>query len=197
MQSVEKKILRATTILAVRRTGELALCGDGQVTIGDVVMKQSARKVRELGNGRVLAGFAGGVADALGLFDRFEAQLEKHSGNTKRAAVELAREWRTDRFLRRLEAQLLVCDLESLLLISGDGEVIEPDGDVLAIGSGGAYAQAAAIALLGNTSLSAREVADKALRIAADLCIYTNHSLTLLTLPKDETKAETAPSEQR
>lgn len=184
--------VRATTIVAVRHAGKVAIAGDGQVTVGDTVMKHTARKVRALHKGQVLAGFAGGVADALTLFDKFEGYLEKHHGNLRRAAVELAKEWRTDRFLRRLEALLIVADAESLLMLSGDGEVIEPDDNILAIGSGGGYAHAAATALIGHTTLSAIEVAREALEIAATLCIYTNHNITVLELgaePADQPDA--------
>ncbi len=174
--------MHATTILAVRRGNDVAMAGDGQVTVGDVVMKHTAKKIRTLYRGQVLAGFAGAVADALTLFDKFEGHLEKHHGNLRRAAVELAKEWRTDRFLRRLEAQLVAADAQSLLMLSGDGEVIEPDDDILAIGSGGAYAHAAATALVRHTSLPAAEVARQALEIAASLCIYTNHNILVLEL---------------
>ena len=158
------------------------MAGDGQVTVGDAVMKHTARKIRLLREGRVLAGFAGSTADALTLFDKFEAQLEKYQGNLRKAAVELTKEWRTDKFLRRLEAMLVVADSESLLVLSGDGDVIEPDGGVIAIGSGGNYAQAAARALLGHTALSAAEIARAAMEIAASLCIYTNDQITLHVL---------------
>lgn len=178
--------VRATTVLVVRRDGNVAIAGDGQVTVGDTVMKAKAKKIRTLYHETVLAGFAGAVADALTLFDKFEAQLEKHQGNLRRAAVELAKDWRTDRVLRRLEAQLVVADKESLLLLSGDGEVIEPDGEILAIGSGGTYAQAAAIALHGHSEMNAAEIARRGLEIAADLCIYTNHNITVLTLNSSE-----------
>ncbi|GIW06626.1 MAG: ATP-dependent protease subunit HslV [Dehalococcoidia bacterium] len=171
-----------TTILAVRRDGRVALAGDGQVTVGDTVMKARARKVRRLHHDSVLVGFAGSVADALTLFDKFEGQLEKHHGNLRRAAVELTKDWRTDRILRRLEAQLVTADRETLLLLSGDGEVIEPDDDVLAIGSGGAYALAAARALLEHSDLDAPTIAQRGLEIAADLCIYTNREIAVLTL---------------
>jgi ATP-dependent HslUV protease subunit HslV len=171
-----------TTILAVRRDGAVAMAGDGQVTVGDTVMKARARKIRTLFHSTVLAGFAGSVADALTLFDKFEGQLEKHQGNLRRAAVELTKDWRTDRILRRLEAQLVAADRETLLLLSGDGEVIEPDGDALAIGSGGPYALAAARALIDYSALSAEEIARRGLEIAADLCIYTNREITVLTL---------------
>jgi ATP-dependent HslUV protease subunit HslV len=171
-----------TTILAVRRNGQVAIAGDGQVTVSETVMKARARKIRRLHHDTVLVGFAGSVADALTLFDKFEGHLDKHQGNLRRAAVELAKEWRTDRILRRLEAQLVAADSQTLLLLSGDGEVIEPDGDAIAIGSGGAYALAAARALLDHSSLSAAEIARRGLEIAADLCIYTNHEITVLTL---------------
>ncbi|MCS7308945.1 MAG: ATP-dependent protease subunit HslV [Armatimonadota bacterium] len=163
-----------TTVVAVRREGQVAIAADGQVTYSDTILKHTARKVRRMYHDRVLAGFAGAVADAQALADRFEAKLEATSGNLRRAAVEFAKEWRTDRILRRLEAMMIVADREYLLLVSGDGNVIEPDDDVLAIGSGGAYAAAAARALLRHTTLPAREVALEAMRIAAELCIYTN-----------------------
>lgn len=175
--------LHATTILAVKRAGRVAMGGDGQVTMGDVVMKHTAQKVRTLYHGQVVAGFAGAVADALTLFDRFEAELEKHNGQLRRAAVALAKEWRTDRFLRRLEAQLCIADCAQILVVSGDGEVIEPDEDFVAVGSGGPFAQAAAKALLENTGLSATEIVRKAMGIAASLCIYTNNNVTILELP--------------
>ncbi len=175
--------LHATTILAVRRDGRVAMGGDGQVTMGDVIMKHTAQKVRTLHHGKVIAGFAGAVADALTLFDRFEAQLDKHHGQLRRASVELAKEWRTDRFLRRLEAQLCVADPSQILVVSGDGEIIEPDEDFVAVGSGGAFAQAAAKALLTNTDLPAVEIVRKAMEIAASLCIYTNSHLTIIELP--------------
>ena len=167
-----------TTVLCVRRNGRVAVGGDGQVTLGDKVMKGNARKVRRLHHDKVLAGFAGGTADAFTLFEYFEAKLDKH-GNLTRAAIELAKDWRTDRMLRRLEALLIVADATQSLLISGTGDVIEPEHDLLAIGSGGAYAQAAAQALLQNTELDARSVVLKALSIAADICIYTNREITL------------------
>ncbi|MCS6949757.1 MAG: ATP-dependent protease subunit HslV [bacterium] len=163
-----------TTVVAVRREGQVAIAADGQVTYSDTILKHTARKVRRMYHDRVLAGFAGAVADAQALADRFEAKLEATSGNLRRAAVEFAKEWRTDRILRRLEAMMIVADREYLLLVSGDGNVIEPDDGVLAIGSGGAYAAAAARALLRHTTLPAREVALEAMRIAAELCIYTN-----------------------
>lgn len=168
-----------TTILSVRRDGRVALGGDGQVSLGDTVMKGNARKVRQLHKGKVIAGFAGGTADAFTLFERFEGQLDKHSGNLVRAAVELAKDWRTDRALRRLEALLAVADAQDSLIITGNGDVIEPEQGILAIGSGGAYARAAALALLENTELDARSIVEKALGIAADICVYTNHAFTL------------------
>src|SRR5919199_2167878 len=167
-------MILSTTILAVRRGETVAMAGDGQVTVGDVVMKRSARKIRKLHGERVLAGFAGAVADALTLFDKFESQLQRNKGNLRKSAVELTKEWRTDKYLRRLEAQLVVADPTQLLVLSGDGDVIEPDDSVVAIGSGGSYALAAARALLRHTELPVEEVANEALRIAADLCIYTN-----------------------
>ncbi|HMA90901.1 MAG TPA: ATP-dependent protease subunit HslV [Burkholderiales bacterium] len=163
-----------TTILSVRRGASVALGGDGQVTLGNVVIKAGARKVRRLYNDRILAGFAGGTADAFTLFERFEAKLDKHQGNVMRSAVELAKDWRTDRILRRLEAMLAVADREHSLVITGMGDVLEPEEGIVAIGSGGPYAQSAARALLENTELGARDIVDKALAIAADLCIYTN-----------------------
>ena len=170
---------RGTTILSVRRGGTVVVGGDGQVSMGNTVMKGNARKVRRLYNDRVLAGFAGGTADAFTLFERFEAKLEKHSGNLMRSAVELAKDWRTDRMLRRLEALLVVADKTSSLIISGNGDVIEPENSLMAIGSGGAYAQAAARALLENTDLDARTIVEKGLMIAADICVYTNQNLTI------------------
>lgn len=163
------------------------MAGDGQVTVGDTVMKHTATKIRTIYDGQVLAGFAGAVADALSLFDRFETQLERSSGNVRRAAIDLAKDWRTDRYLRRLEAQLIMASTDALLLVSGDGEIIEPDTDVLAIGSGGTYALAAAQALLRHADLSAPEIARAAMNIAADICIYTNHELTLLSIGSETT----------
>ncbi len=173
---------RGTTILSVRRGDQVALGGDGQVTMGNTIMKGNARKVRRLYHDRVLAGFAGGTADAFTLFERFEGKLEKHSGNLTRAAVELAKDWRTERALRRLEALLIVADAQSTLVLSGNGDVIEPEYDIAAIGSGGAYAQAAARALMAHTKLPAIEVVEKALGIAGDICIYTNRALTIESL---------------
>ncbi|MFA5242921.1 MAG: ATP-dependent protease subunit HslV [Sulfuricella sp.] len=165
-----------TTILSVRRGSSVAMGGDGQVTLGNIVVKATARKVRRLYHDRILAGFAGGTADAFTLFERFEAKLEKHQGHLLRSAVELAKDWRTDRMLRRLEAMLTVADREASLIITGNGDVLEPEDGLLAIGSGGAYAQSAARALLDHTELPAAEVVKKSLVIAADLCIYTNQN---------------------
>jgi ATP-dependent HslUV protease subunit HslV len=170
---------RGTTILSVRRNGRVVVGGDGQVSIGDTVMKGNARKVRRLYQGKVLAGFAGGTADAFTLFERFEAKLEKHQGHLVRSAVELAKDWRTDRMLRRLEALLVVADKESSLIITGNGDVIEPEDCLMAIGSGGPYAQAAARAMLDTTELDARSIVQKGLEIAASICVYTNQNLTL------------------
>ena len=171
-----------TTILSVRRGNKVALGGDGQVTLGNIVVKASARKVRRLYQDRILAGFAGGTADAFTLFERFEAKLEKHQGNLTRSAVELAKDWRTDRMLRRLEAMLAVADRESSLIITGNGDVLEPELGLIAIGSGGPYAQAAGRALLEHTDFSPAEVVKRALTIAGDLCIYTNQQHTIETL---------------
>jgi ATP-dependent HslUV protease, peptidase subunit HslV len=168
------QIFHGTTILSVRRGGRVALGGDGQVTLGNIVVKASARKVRRLYHDKLLAGFAGGTADAFTLFERFEAKLEKHQGNLMRSAVELAKDWRSDRILRRLEAMLAVADREHSLIITGNGDVLEPEHGVVAIGSGGSFAQAAARALLENTGLAPEEIVKKALTIAGDLCIYTN-----------------------
>ena len=173
---------RGTTILSVRRGNRVALGGDGQVTLGNIVIKASARKVRTLYSGQILAGFAGGTADAFTLFERFEAKLDKHQGNLLRSAVELAKDWRTDRMLRRLEAMLAVADREHSLVITGNGDVLEPEQGIVAIGSGGAYAQAAARALLENTELEPKDIVSKALGIAGDLCIYTNHHHTIEVL---------------
>lgn len=172
-------MFKGTTILSVRRPNQVVLGGDGQVSLGDTVMKGNARKVRRLFNDQVIAGFAGATADAFTLFERFEGKLEKHSGNLTRAAVELAKDWRTDRMLRRLEALLAVADRRVSLIISGTGDVIEPEHGIIAIGSGGAYAKAAARALHDNTELSARDIVDKALMIAGEICIYTNQNLTI------------------
>ena len=174
--------MRATTIVAVRQNGRVALGGDGQVTLGDTVMKSSAMKVRKLKDGTVLSGFAGSVADAFTLFERFEEKLERYPGNLPKAVVELAKDWRTDRFLRRLEALLAVADRKHLFVISGDGNVIEPDDEIAAIGSGGGFALAAARALKQNTSLTAAEIVKQSLTIAAEICIYTNQHITVLEL---------------
>ena len=169
---------RGTTIVSVRRNGKVAMAGDGQVSMGNTIMKGNARKVRRLAGGKVIAGFAGGTADAFTLFELFEAKLEQY-GNLTRAAIELAKDWRTDRRLRRLEALLCVADNDASLIISGNGDVIEPEDDLMAIGSGGAYAQAAAKALLESTELGAREIVEKALGIAADICVYTNRNVVV------------------
>jgi ATP-dependent HslUV protease subunit HslV len=171
-----------TTILSVRRGGSVAMGGDGQVSMGQTIMKGNARKVRRLYEGKVLAGFAGGTADAFTLFERFEGKLEKY-GSLTRAAIELAKDWRSDRALRRLEALLCVADAHASLIISGNGDVIEPEHDIMAIGSGGPFAQAAARALLENTDLGAHEIVERAMRIAADTCVYTNHNLVVDELP--------------
>ncbi len=172
--------MRGTTILCVRRDGRTALGGDGQVTMQDVVVKARAQKVRRMKGGAIVAGFAGGVADALTLFEKFEAQLERHPGNLSRAAVELAKDWRSDRYLRRLEALLVVADRDTTLLVSGNGEVIEPDDGILAVGSGGSYALAAARALAAHSELEAPDIVRVALETAADICVYTNRNLTVL-----------------
>jgi ATP-dependent HslUV protease subunit HslV len=174
--------LKGTTILSIRRNGKVVIGGDGQVSMGNTVMKGNARKVRRLYKNQVLAGFAGATADAFTLFERFEAKLEKHHGHLTRGAVELAKDWRTDRMLRRLEALLCVADADASLIISGTGDVIEPESSLMAIGSGGAYAQAAAQALLDNTELGAREIVEKGLSIAADICVYTNHNRVIEVL---------------
>jgi ATP-dependent HslUV protease subunit HslV len=171
-----------TTILAVRKDGKVAMAGDGQVSIGDTVVKSRATKVRTLKGGKILAGFAGSVADALTLFERFEEKLDRYPGNLTRAATELAKDWRSDRFLRRLEAVLIVADQAHSLLLSGNGELIEPDDGILAVGSGGDFALAAARALIEDDRLSARDVVEKSMRIAADICVYTNGNLTVIEL---------------
>ena len=173
---------RGTTILAVRRNGQVVIGGDGQVSLGNTIMKGNARKVRRLYHDKVIAGFAGGTADAFTLFERFEAKLDKHQGNLTRAAVEMAKDWRTDRVLRKLEALLLVADATATLMITGNGDVIEPENELIAIGSGGSFAQSAATALIENTDLDARTIVEKGLSIAADICIYTNHNLTIEAL---------------
>ena len=169
----------ATTIVSVRRNGKVVIGGDGQVTLGNTVMKSNARKIRRIGKGDIIAGFAGETADAFTLFELFEQKLEKYSGNLVRAAVELTKDWRTDRRLGRLEAMLAVADKDNSLLLSGNGDVVEPENGLIAIGSGGPFAQAAAMALLQNTELGAREVVEAALKIAGDICIYTNHTTTI------------------
>lgn len=169
--------MRGTTVLAVRRDGKVVMGGDGQVTIGETVIKHTAKKVRKLFQGQVLAGFAGSTADAFTLFERFEKKLEQYHGNLSRAAVELAKDWRTDKVLRRLEALMTVADMEKMFLISGTGDVLEPEREILAIGSGGSYARAAAEALIAHTGMSAAEIVEKALSIAAGICIYTNDEI--------------------
>lgn len=175
-----------TTILSVRREGEVALGGDGQVSLGNTIMKGNAKKVRRLYHGKVIAGFAGGTADAFTLFERFEGQLEKHQGHLVRAAVELAKDWRTDRALRKLEALLAVADKDSSLIITGNGDVIEPEDSLIAIGSGGPFAQASARALLDNTNLSARDIVEKGLDIAASICVFTNDHRTIEEIKPDQ-----------
>ena len=170
---------KGTTIISVRRDGKVALGGDGQVSLGDTIMKGNARKIRRLYEDKVIAGFAGGTADAFTLFERFEAKLEQYNGQLTRAAVELAKDWRTNRILRRLEALLAVADQSTSLIISGNGDVIEPEDSLVAIGSGGAFAQAAARALLNNTELNAKEIVEKALNIAANICVYTNTNISI------------------
>jgi len=172
-------MLRGTTILCVRRSGKVAIGGDGQVTLGNTVLKQNARKIRKMYGERVLAGFSGATADAFTLLEKFEGKLESYRGNITRASVELAKDWRTDKILRRLEALLIIADLEHTFILSGTGDVREPEDGISAIGSGGAYAQAAARALIENTSLSAREIVEKAMNIASGICIYTNDNVTI------------------
>lgn len=171
--------IRSTTILCVRRSGKVVMAGDGQVTLGQEVLKGSARKLRRLYKDKIIAGFAGSTADAFALFARFEAKLEQHSGNLSRSVVELAKDWRTDKALRHLEALLLVADLQNIFIVSGNGDVIDPDEDLAAIGSGGAFAKAAATALIENTKLSAREIVEKSMSIAGKICIYTNESISI------------------
>jgi ATP-dependent HslUV protease subunit HslV len=177
---------RGTTIVSVRRGNSVVIGGDGQVTLGNTIMKGNARKVRKLASGDVIAGFAGATADAFTLFERFEGMLEKHHGNLTRAAVEMAKDWRTDRMLRKLEALLAIADSKDSLIISGNGDVIQPEQDLIAIGSGGPFAQSAAKALLENTELSARDIVEKSLNIAGDICIYTNHNQTIEELTSEE-----------
>ncbi|HWP92275.1 MAG TPA: ATP-dependent protease subunit HslV [Thermodesulfobacteriota bacterium] len=176
------KTFHGTTIVCVRKNSQVAMAGDGQVTIGQTAIKHTAKKVRKIYNGRVLAGFSGATADAITLFDKFEAKLEEYRGNLRRAAVELARDWRTDRMLRRLEALLAIADKESIFLISGSGDVLEPDDDIIAIGSGGAFAQSAGKALLRHSKLSAKEIVEESLKIAAEICIYTNDKIIVEVL---------------
>ena len=173
------RLIRSTTVLSIRRNGNVVLAGDGQVTLGESVIKHSAKKIRRLYGDKILAGFAGSTADAFTLFSRFESKLEQYHGNLGRAAVELAKDWRTDKYLRHLEALLLVCDKEQTFLLSGQGDVIEPDGGVAAIGSGGPYALAAAQALVHHTQLTARQIAEEAMKIAGKMCIYTNDAVTI------------------
>ena len=179
IRSIFLEQYRGTTILSVRKDGKVVIGGDGQVTVGSTVMKANARKVRRLYKDKVIAGFAGGTADAFTLFERFERKLEMYHGHLVRAAVELAKDWRTDKFLRRLEALLAVADHNNSLIITGNGDVIEPEGGIIAIGSGGAFAQSAARALVDNTKLSAKSIVEKSLAIAADICIYTNNHFTI------------------
>lgn len=183
MKNTDEKKIRSTTIVAVKREGQVALAGDGQVTLGQTVLKHGARKVRRIYQNKVLAGFAGSVADAQALADKFESKLEATSGNLTRAAIEFAKEWRTDRILRRLEAMMIVSDGERLYILSGDGNVVEPDDGVAAIGSGGSFAASAAKALVKNTTMSAQEIVQEAMRIAAEVCIYTNDRVTIESLP--------------
>src|SRR5205085_6552883 len=172
----KQRLVRSTTVLCVRRDGKVVMAGDGQVTLGESVIKHTAKKIRRLYQDKILAGFAGSTADAFSLFSRFESKLEQYHGNIGRAAVELAKDWRTDKFLRHLEALLLVCDKDQTFLLSGQGDVIEPDGGIAAIGSGGPYAQAAAQALANHTKLSARQIAEEAMKVAGKMCIYTNEN---------------------
>jgi ATP-dependent HslUV protease subunit HslV len=175
----QKRLIRSTTVLCVRRNGNVVMAGDGQVTLGEGVIKHSAKKIRRLYQDKILAGFAGSTADAFTLFSRFESKLEQYHGNLGRAAVELAKDWRTDKFLRHLEALLLVADKEQTFLLSGQGDVIEPDSGIAAIGSGGPYAQSAAQALAEHTQLSARQIAEESMKIASKICIYTNEKVTI------------------
>ncbi len=179
--------IEGTTIVSVRKGSRVVVGGDGQASLGDTIMKSNAKKVRRLYHDQVIVGFAGGTADALALSERFESKLEKHQGNLLRSAVELAKDWRTDKTLRNLEAMLCVADRQTSLIVSGNGDVIEPEDQIMAIGSGGAYARASAMALRDNTNLSARDIVVKALAIAADICIYTNHTLTIEELVGEDT----------
>ena len=169
----------ATTIIAVKKDNKVAIAGDGQVSLGHTVMKATANKIRKSNNGKIIAGFSGSTADAFTLFERLEAKLEKHNNHLLRAAVEMAKDWRTDKYLRKLEAMLIVADKDVLLILSGQGDVLEPEGNIAAIGSGGNYARAAAKAFLSNSALSAREIAEKSIHIAADICVYTNHNIKI------------------
>ena len=178
-------MFRSTTVISVRHNGEVALGGDGQVTLSDTIMKQQATKIRRLADGKVLAGFAGAAADAITLFERFDAKLSQYKANLQRAAVELAKDWRTDKYLRRLEALLAICDSEHSLLLSGTGEIIEPDDGIIAIGSGGPYAMAAARALVKHSDLSAEEIVRESLLMASSICIYTNDNITVETISAD------------
>ncbi len=182
---MSKNGMRGTTICCVRKNDQVAIGGDGQVTLGDTVVKHGAHKVRSIRNGDILTGFAGSTADAMNLFERFEAKLDEHSGNLMRAAVALAKEWRTDKYLRQLEAMMIVADHDKTLLISGNGDILEPDDGITAIGSGGAYAKAAATALARHSDLSAVEVIREAMKIAANICIYTNNNLTIESIPRE------------
>ena len=177
-----KSIFRSTTILAVRRGGQVVVIGDGQVSLGNTVMKGGARKVRTMQEGKILGGFAGSAADGLSLFERLEAKLGEHGGRLRRAAVEMAKDWRTDRVMRKLEAMLIVADLDGIYLLSGTGDIIEPDDGIVAIGSGGNYALAAARALVDKTDLGAREIAEASMKVASDICIYTNSNFTIEVL---------------
>ncbi|NPU97663.1 MAG: ATP-dependent protease subunit HslV [Candidatus Omnitrophica bacterium] len=186
----KEKVIRSTTVLAIRRGEEAVIAGDGQVTLGDTVMKTNARKVRTMYDGEVLAGFAGTSADAFTLFEKFEAKLDEYKGNLMRSAVELAKDWRTDKILRHLEALLIVCDQKTMLVISGTGDVIEPDDGIIAIGSGGPYALAAAKAMLKFTDLPLRRIAEEAIKLAADICIFTNSHIMIESLPRENNGLE-------
>jgi len=184
---MSKSGMRGTTICCVRKNGQVAIGGDGQVSLGDTVVKHGARKVRSIRDGAILTGFAGSTADAMNLFERFEVKLDEHGGGLMRAAVALAKEWRTDKYLRQLEAMMIVADHDNTLMISGNGDVLEPDDGIAAIGSGGAYAKAAATALVRHSNLSAVEVIREAMKVAADICVYTNNNLTIESIPKEPT----------
>lgn len=182
METIQSIKMRGTTICCVRKDHQVAIAGDGQVTLGDTVIKHGAKKVRSIREGSILTGFAGSTADAMNLFEKFEAKLDEHGGSLTRAAVALAKDWRTDRYLRKLEAMMIVADTERTLIISGNGDVLEPDEGVAAIGSGGAYAKSAALALVRHSELSARDAVEAAMKIAADICVYTNNSFTIESL---------------